>query len=99
MIENILHLIFKIMMFIFYNGKIEKRLNNILIEKVEVGKNIRMLKIFIPIMKRWNFIRNTNILCSFAVISILKNARFRLFLFYLYINYNDIAANFTSFKQ
>ncbi len=54
MIENILHLIFKIMMFTLYNGKIEKRLNNILIEKVEVGKNIRMLKIFIPIMKRWN---------------------------------------------
>lgn len=52
MIENILRLIFKIMMFTFYNGKIEKRLNNILIEKVEVGKNILMLRIFYSFHKK-----------------------------------------------
>lgn len=62
MIEIILHLIFKIMMFIFYNGKIEKRLNNILIEKVEVGKNIRMIRTFYSYHKKDNEI---DLMCGY----------------------------------
>ncbi len=46
----------------FYNGKIKKRLNNILIKKVEVGKNILMLRTFYPYHKKDNEI---DLMCGY----------------------------------